>query len=147
MASAIMIEKVKDSVVVITNPEHFSVALVYDPTSDGAPVLIAKGADLIALRIRNEAKKESVQLFESPDLARALYFTTEINQSIPEELYLAVAQIIAYVYNLNSVNKAGMQNSKPKPKILRKSSLKPLKSPYSSRFSVSTTDQRLLTSS
>ena len=117
MANARMIEKVKDADVVITNPEHFSVALNYEPTSEQAPMLLAKGVDSLALRIRSEADDQGVQIFESAALARAIYFTTEIDDPIPEDLYYAVAQVIAYVYNLNSTQKHGHGLSKPVPTV------------------------------
>ena len=101
MANGRMMEKVKDADVVITNPQHFAVALSYDPNSDGAPTLIAKGTDELAQRIREEAKKAGVYLFEAPELARALYFTTKLDHPIHEGLYHAVAQVIAYVFSLN----------------------------------------------
>ncbi len=101
MANGRMMEKVKDADVVITNPQHFAVALSYDPNSDGAPTLIAKGTDELAQRIREEAKKVGVYLFEAPELARALYFTTKLDHPIHEGLYHAVAQVIAYVFSLN----------------------------------------------
>jgi flagellar biosynthetic protein FlhB len=101
MANGRMMEKVKDADVVITNPQHFAVALSYDPNSDGAPTLIAKGTDELAQRIREEAKKAGIYLFEAPELARALYFTTKLEHPIHEGLYHAVAQVIAYVFSLN----------------------------------------------
>jgi len=101
MANSRMMEKVKDADVVITNPQHFAVALSYDPNSDGAPTLVAKGTDELAQRIRDEAKKSGVYLFEAPELARALYFTTKLDNPIHEGLYHAVAQVIAYVFSLN----------------------------------------------
>ena len=101
MANSRMMAKVKDADVVITNPQHFAVALSYDPNSDGAPTLIAKGTDELAQRIREEAKKAGVYLFEAPELARALYFTTKLDHPIHEGLYHAVAQVIAYVFSLN----------------------------------------------
>ena len=117
MAEQRMMEQVKDADVVITNPEHFSVALVYDPESDGAPIVVAKGVDHVALRIRNEAKEHGVVQVEIPPLARALYFTTEIDRTIPEELYYAVAQVIAYVFSLASVRRDGQTAGKPNPEI------------------------------
>mgnify|MGYP001210256709 CR=1 FL=1 len=117
MANARMIEKVKDADVVITNPEHFAVALNYEPTSDEAPHLLAKGIDSMAHRIRGEANDNGVQIFESPDLARAIYFTTDLDQPIPEDLYYAVAQVIAYVYNLNSAQRGGQALSRLVPTI------------------------------
>jgi flagellar biosynthetic protein FlhB len=117
MANNKMMSKVKDADVVITNPQHFAVALQYDPTSDGAPILIAKGADELARKIREIAKEEGVEIFEAPELARALYFTTKLDAIIPEELYHAVAQVIAYVFSLNDAYSKSSRFVKPKPKI------------------------------
>ena len=117
MANAKMIQKVKDADVVITNPEHFAVALSYDPTGDGAPILLAKGSDFLAQRIREEAEKHGIEIFSAPPLARALYFTTKLDQSIPEALYLAVAQVIAYVFSLADVRPGIEPMRKPSPKI------------------------------
>ena len=117
MANAKMIQKVKDADVVITNPEHFAVALSYDPTGDGAPILLAKGSDFLAQRIREEAEKHGVEIFSAPPLARALYFTTNLDQSIPEALYLAVAQVIAYVFSLADVRPGMEPMRRPSPKI------------------------------
>jgi flagellar biosynthetic protein FlhB len=113
MANNRMMDKVKDADVVITNPQHFAVALSYDPNSDGAPTLIAKGTDELAQRIREEAKKNSVYIFEAPELARALYFTTKLDDSIHEGLYHAVAQVIAYVFSLNQSYGGGETMLKP----------------------------------
>ena len=101
MANNRMMDNVKDADVVITNPQHFAVALSYDPNSDGAPTLVAKGTDDLAKRIRERAKEHSVYIFEAPDLARALYFTTKLDHPIHEGLYHVVAQVIAYVFSLN----------------------------------------------
>ena len=117
MSNARMIAKVKDADVVITNPEHFAVALAYDPTSDGAPILLAKGADHIAARIREEARQNGVEMFSSPQLARALYFTTEVDQPIPESLYHAVAPVIAYVFSLAQVRPGVEPMAKPNPEV------------------------------
>ena len=117
MANAKMIQKVKDADVVITNPEHFAVALSYDPTGDGAPILLAKGSDFLAQRIREEAEKHGIEIFSAPPLARALYFTTKLDQSIPEALYLAVAQVIAYVFSLADVRPGTEPMRRPSPKI------------------------------
>ncbi len=115
MAQARMMQRVKDADVVITNPEHFAVALDYDPTGDGAPVLVAKGSDHLAARIREEAGHHGIHLFAAPELARALYFTTEPGHPVPEGLYHAVAQVIAYVYSLegNHPAYAGMERPRP----------------------------------
>lgn len=119
MANARMIQKVKDADVVITNPEHFAVALSYDPTSEGAPILLAKGADHMAARIRGEALAHGVEMFAAPPLARALYFTTKEDQPIPEALYLAVAQVIAYVFSINEIRPGTEPPIKPTPKVPR----------------------------
>jgi flagellar biosynthetic protein FlhB len=117
MANNKMMAKVKDADVVITNPQHFAVALEYDPSADGAPMLIAKGTDDLARRIRESAKEEGIQLFEAPELARALYFTTKVDEPIPESLYHAVAQVIAYVFSLNDRYPGSQGYVKPSPKI------------------------------
>jgi len=117
MANNRMIQKVQDADVVITNPEHFAVALSYDPTGDGAPILLAKGSDHMAARIREEAEKHGVEMFAAPPLARALYFSTEVDQAVPETLYLAVAQVIAYVFSLADVRPGVAPMLKPQPKV------------------------------
>jgi flagellar biosynthesis protein FlhB len=115
MANARMLQRVKDADVVITNPEHFAVALEYDPNGNGAPILVAKGSDFMAAKIREEAGKAGVHLFPAPELARALYFTTEAEHPIPEALYHAVAQVIAYVFSLEGAQpgRRGMQRPHP----------------------------------
>jgi flagellar biosynthetic protein FlhB len=117
MANNRMLQKVKDADVVITNPEHFAVALSYDPTGDGAPILLAKGSDHLAARIREEAEKHGVEMFAAPPLARALYFSTEVDHPVPEALYLAVAQVIAYVFGLADVRPGVAPLAKPQPKV------------------------------
>ena len=112
-----MMTKVKDADVVITNPTHFAVALSYDPMGDGAPLLVAKGEDGLAARIREEAKEHDVYIFEAPLLARALYFTTKLDHPIPEALYHAVAQVIAYVFSLNQSYGRGQEVVKPSPTV------------------------------
>jgi flagellar biosynthetic protein FlhB len=117
IASQKMMARVKDADVVITNPEHFAVALAYDPASDGAPVVVARGIDHMALRIRTEAKQHGIELFEAPPLARALYYTTDVEQPIPEGLYVPVAQVIAYVFSLSSARPGQAPLDKPRPKV------------------------------
>jgi len=117
MANNRMMENVKDADVVITNPQHFAVALSYDPNSDGAPTLVAKGTDDLAKRIRERAKEHSVYIFEAPDLARALYFTTKLDHPIHEGLYHVVAQVIAYVFSLNQSYAPGEGIVKPTLRI------------------------------
>lgn len=112
-----MMQRIKDADVVITNPQHFAVALEYDPTSDGAPVMVAKGADLTAARIREEAQSQGIQIFEAPSLARAIYFTTELEQPVPEDLYHAVAQVIAYVFSLEGSALRGQARPRPHVKV------------------------------
>jgi len=115
MANQRMIQRIQDADVVITNPEHFAVALEYDPSGDGAPVLVAKGTDHMAARIREEAGLHGVHIFEAPPLARALYFTTDLEKQVPEELYHAVAQVIAYVFSLEA--KTPGQSGRAKPRV------------------------------
>jgi flagellar biosynthetic protein FlhB len=95
-----MMQAVPDADVVITNPTHFAVALKYDGDKGGAPMLVAKGGDFVALKIREIANEHQVTVLESPALARAVYYSTELDQEIPAGLYLAVAQVLAYVYQL-----------------------------------------------
>jgi len=117
MANNRMMDNVKDADVVITNPQHFAVALSYDPNSDGAPTLVAKGTDDLAKRIRERAKENSVYIFEAPELARALYFTTKLDHPIHEGLYHGVAQVIAYVFSLNQRYAPGEGLVKPTLRI------------------------------
>ena len=95
-----MLQDVPDADVVITNPTHYSVALKYDTDGSGAPRVIAKGQDLIALKIRSIAIEHDVTIFKEPPLARALHGTTEIGDEIPGPLFLAVARVLAYVFHL-----------------------------------------------
>lgn len=117
MANSRMMQRIKDADVVITNPEHFAVALEYDPTGDGAPVMVAKGLDHMATLIREEAKAHGVYLFEAPPLARAIYFTTDIEQQVPADLYHAVAQVIAYVFSLEAASPLNPPQAKPRVKV------------------------------
>ena len=116
-SAARMLEAIAEADVVITNPEHFAVALAYNPASEDPPKVMAKGTDLMAERIRERAGEEGVPLFQSPVLARALFFTTELDQFIPEPLFEAVAQVIAYIFNINSINRAAKAASKPIPRV------------------------------
>ena len=95
-----MLEDVPKADVVITNPTHYSVALRYDSESSAAPVVVAKGGDLMAFKIRSVAAEHGVPIYEEPPLARAIYGTTEIGQEIPAPLFLAVAKVLAYVFQL-----------------------------------------------
>lgn len=113
MAQQRMMQAVPEADVVITNPEHFSVALKYDINGSGAPVVVAKGVDFMAIKIREIAKAHNITLLEVPPLARAIYFTTEPQQEIPAGLYLAVAQVLAYVFQLNAHSSG--KGRRPKP--------------------------------
>ena len=117
MAMGQMMDAVGDADVIIVNPEHFAVALSYDPSSSGAPTVVAKGVDFLAQGICERAGDNAVPVFLSPTLARALYFTTDVNQSIPESLYYAVAQVIAYVFSLNSLGRGAAVAEKPNPEV------------------------------
>ena len=101
MARRRMMAEVPKADVVVTNPTHFSVALKYDAKKMSAPVVIAKGRGEIALKIRELAKEHKVPLLEAPPLARALYKHCELEQAVPGALYTAVAEVMAYVYQLN----------------------------------------------
>ena len=94
-----MMQNVPKSTVVITNPTHYSVALRYDPEVDAAPVCMAKGADEVALRIREKAKEHGVPIVENVPLARALFATVEIEETVPREHFEAVAKVIGFVMN------------------------------------------------
>jgi flagellar biosynthetic protein FlhB len=100
MSQRRMMAAIPDADVVITNPTHYAVALKYDSEKGGAPVLLAKGSDFLALKIREIAVANNVMLLESPGLARSIYYSTELEQEIPGGLYLAVAQVLAYVYQI-----------------------------------------------
>lgn len=95
-----MMSNVPRADVVVTNPTHFAVALKYDPTTMGAPVVLAKGVDQIALNIRKVAEENDVAVITNPPLARALYAVVEIDQEVPPEHYRAVAELITYVFKL-----------------------------------------------
>ncbi len=100
MSQRRMMAAIPDADVVITNPTHYAVALKYDPDKGGAPMLLAKGSDFMALKIREIAAQHEILLLESPALARSIYYSTELEQEIPAGLYLAVAQVLAYVYQI-----------------------------------------------
>jgi flagellar biosynthetic protein FlhB len=107
------VRQVEKADFVLTNPTHYAVAICYDETKLGAPRVIAKGADLIALKIRQAAQQHSIPLLESPRLARALFAHTEIDEEIPTALYMAVAQVLSYVYRL----KASLSGQGPQPGV------------------------------
>lgn len=96
-----MLTQVPEADVIITNPEHFSVALKYDGEAMGAPLVLAKGADHMAMRIREIGAAHDVPQIRVPPLTRAIYYSTEVGQEIPGPLYVAVAKVLAYVYQLD----------------------------------------------
>ena len=106
-----MLQEVPSADVVIVNPTHFSVALRYDSEQDAAPILVAKGADYLALKIREIATEHKVPVFTAPLLARAIFHTTDVEHEVPSELYVAVAKVLAYVFQL----KTAKPGNYPKP--------------------------------
>ena len=108
---SLMLKNVKKSDVVITNPTHFAVALSYKPTQNQAPIVVAKGLDYLAVQIRELATEAGIPIVEEPPLARALYYTVEVEQEIPEELFKAVAQVLAYVYSLKRKLNSSIQDN------------------------------------
>ncbi|MGB3725477.1 MAG: flagellar biosynthesis protein FlhB [Glaciecola sp.] len=111
-----MMQEVPNADVIVTNPTHFSVAIQYDQNGNRAPVVLAKGLDELAMHIRKIATAHDVPIVESPALARAIYYATEVNHEVPQKLFMAVAQILAYVYQLKAY-KAGKGK---RPKALKK---------------------------
>lgn len=116
LAQQRMMEDVPKADVIVTNPTHFSVALKYDTENSGAPKVIAKGADQIAFKIREIGRGNNIPILETPPLARALYYSTKINQEIPAGLYKAVAQVLAYVFQIKANPNA--DDIKPVPEDL-----------------------------
>jgi flagellar biosynthetic protein FlhB len=113
-----MMHKVPTADVVIVNPTHFAVALKYDARSMRAPRVLAKGADLVALNIRRIAEEHRVPVFESPKLARALYRSTDLNKEIPAGLYVAVAQVLSYIFKIRTLNPtAAARMARPNPEV------------------------------
>ncbi|MGY4489982.1 flagellar biosynthesis protein FlhB [Pseudomonas sp. TE3610] len=100
MSQRRMMSAIPTADVIITNPTHYAVALKYDPEKGNAPMLLAKGTDFIALKIREIGNEHNIQILESPALARSIFYSTELEQQIPAGLYLAVAQVLAYVYQI-----------------------------------------------
>lgn len=100
MSQRKMMKEVPTADVVITNPTHYAVAIRYDQSRSDAPVIVAKGVDFMAFKIREVAEEYQVEILEAPSLARALYYAAEINEEVPSGLYTAVAQVLAYVFQL-----------------------------------------------
>jgi len=116
MAKRRMMAEVPKASVIVTNPTHYAVALRYDETMR-APRVVAKGADLVAAKIREIGAEHNVPVLEAPALARAIFRHAEINDQIPAQLYTAVAEVLAYVYQLKSFREHGGRAPRPLPEI------------------------------
>ena len=112
-----MMTAIESADVIITNPSHFAVALSYNPGTSEAPRVVARGIDHMAEQIRNKAREHQVPLFEAPELARALYFSTRLNDFIPETLYHTVAEVIAYIFNVDYAVRQGRKIRRPAPVV------------------------------
>lgn len=123
MAQRRMMAEVPLADVVITNPDHYSVALRYDNKVERAPIVIAKGSDFMALKIREIAAKHDITILPVPPLARAIYYSTDLDQQIPEGLFAAVAQLLAYVFLLKQHKKG--RGRKPKRLVEQQLSIPP----------------------
>jgi flagellar biosynthesis protein FlhB len=117
MAMGRMMQDVPKADVVVTNPTHYAVALRYDDKRMRAPVVVAKGKDLVAARIRELATEHNVPLFEAPPLARVLHRNVDIGKEIPATLYVAVAQVLSYVFALRTVTTGGVMPERPVVKV------------------------------
>lgn len=109
MARQRMMQDVPKADVIVTNPTHFAVALRYDEKRMRAPVVVAKGADLVAARIREVANEHAVPIFEAPPLARVLYKNVDIGGEVPASLYVAVAQVLTYIFQFRAARRSGQQ--------------------------------------
>lgn len=110
LAQKRMMEKVPDADVIITNPTHFAVALKYDGERNNAPVVIAKGVDFVAEKIKEIGLHHKVGVFCAPALARAIYYSTDLDKEIPSGLYIAVAKVLAYVFQLKNAKPGNYPN-------------------------------------
>ncbi len=125
IAQSRMMAAVPDADVVITNPTHYAVALKYDPKKMLAPIVVAKGSDFIAQQIKKVALANDVMILNSPPLARSIYYHTELEREIPQGLYISVAQVLAYVFQLKQFQEGkgpnpGVAPEFPVPEDLRK---------------------------
>lgn len=102
MARGRMMQDVPEATVVVTNPTHFAVALRYDEQRHAAPIVVAKGADEVAARIRELAARHGVPLVSAPPLARAMFRYIDVGREIPAPLYLAVAKVLTYVWQMRA---------------------------------------------
>lgn len=117
MSQARMMQAVPTADVVITNPTHFAVALKYDPDNMMAPVVVAKGVDFIAEQIKKVALAHDVLILSAPPLARSIYYHSELEKEIPQGLYVAVAQVLAYVFQLKQFHKGRGRNPGQQPEF------------------------------
>ncbi|WP_282109908.1 flagellar biosynthesis protein FlhB [Shewanella algicola] len=115
MAQRRMMTEVPNADVIVVNPEHYAVAVKYDVTRSSAPFLVAKGVDDVAFKIREIAREHNVAIVSAPPLARAIYHTTKIDQQVPEGLFTAVAQVLAYVFQLRQYQKGKGRRPKSIP--------------------------------
>lgn len=113
-----MMQQVPEADVIITNPTHFSVAIKYEEDGHRAPVVVAKGADELAMHIRKIGSAHGVMLIPTPMLTRAIYYSTEVDDEVPNTLFMAVAQVLAYVYQLRAYKAGKAQRPKPLKKDL-----------------------------
>lgn len=111
-----MMGEIPEADVVVTNPTHYSVAIKYDASRNGAPIVVAKGVDHIALKIREIAREYEVPVMRSPQLCRAIYHTTDLDKEIPSQLFVSVAQILAYIFQLEQFRKGKGKRPVPLPK-------------------------------
>lgn len=116
LARGRMMQEVPTADVVITNPTHFAVALRYDDARMRAPIVVAKGTDLVAANIRELANEHGVPIVEAPPLARALYRTVDLGREVPAALYVTVAQVLTYVYQLKAALQRGV--TPPPPPVI-----------------------------
>jgi flagellar biosynthetic protein FlhB len=119
LASKRMLAAVPAADLVVMNPTHYAVALKYEPGGSAAPKVVAKGADLLAVKIRDLAREHRVPVLQAPPLARALYAHTELDHEIPQRLFAAVAQVLAWVFQLRDAagTPAAAQIAEPKPEV------------------------------
>jgi flagellar biosynthesis protein FlhB len=132
-----MMAAVPKADLVVMNPTHYAVALKYEDGTMGAPRVVAKGADLIALKIRDLAKDSKVPVLQAPVLARALYAHTELDREIPQALFAAVAQVLAYVYQL----RAAMAGRGPEPGELPELNVPPELDPHHKKAATPEADE------
>ncbi|KZX76989.1 flagellar biosynthetic protein FlhB [Oleiphilus sp. HI0009] len=108
-----MMQDVPQADVIITNPEHYSVALRYKPDQDDAPIVLAMGVDEVAMKIREIGREHNIELVAAPPLARSIYYNSKVGEEVPSGLYVAVAQVLAYVFQLQQFRR----RARPRPSM------------------------------